>query len=293
MEALPRMVCNSAVKKTHGDHALKYRVHNSNKQVQGFGCTKSSISQKISNGKDKMIFTCLHTNRDSSKGKDAPLDLVVDFDTVGPLVKMCGITSVHDAIIAAEAGAKFIGMILWPKSKRSVSLNVAKEISKVAREHGAEPVGVFVEEDANEIGQACDATDIAFVQLHGNGARNALSSLVQHRRIIYVLHVDRNGEILTKPPTEACSTLVDWILIDSLQGGSGQRFDWDKFRVPIAASKYGWFLAGGIDPGNVTKAISILRPDAVDVSSGICSPDGIQKDSARIVSFMNAVRDFK
>ena len=59
------------------------------------------------------------------------------------------------------------------KSKRSVSLNVAKEISKDAREHGAEPVGVFVEEDAKEIEQACDATNITFVQLHGDRARSA------------------------------------------------------------------------------------------------------------------------
>jgi phosphoribosylanthranilate isomerase len=106
------------------------------------------------------------------------LDLAVDSDESVPLVKMCGITTVHDAVLAAKAGAKFIGMILWPKSKRSVSLNVAKEISKAAREHGAEPVGVFVEEDAKEIEQACDATNIAFVQLHGDRARSAFPNLL-------------------------------------------------------------------------------------------------------------------
>jgi hypothetical protein len=72
------------------------------------------------------------------------LDLAVDSNESVPLVKMCGITTVHDAVLAAKAGAKFIVMILWPKSKRSVSLNVAKEISKAAREHGAEPVGVLL-----------------------------------------------------------------------------------------------------------------------------------------------------
>lgn len=256
----------------------------------GFGWKKSKASKKISSVNDKTICMHLHAGRDSSIGMFSSLDSAVDSDESVPLVKMCGITTVHDAVLAAEAGAKFIGMILWPKSKRSVSVNVAKEISKAAREHGAEPVGVFVEEDANEIEQACDATNIAFVQLHGERARGALSNLIQHRHIIYVLHVDKDGELLTKPPNGKCSDLVDWLLIDSLQGGSGKKFDWEKFRVPTEVSKCGWLLAGGVNPENVSQAISILRPDAVDVSSGICAPDGIRKDPARIASFMNAVR---
>lgn len=78
---------------------------------------------------------------------------------------MCGIASARDAETAARAGASLIGMILWPKSKRSVSLEVAKEISKVARDCGAEPVGVFVDDDLDTILRVVDASGIEFIQV--------------------------------------------------------------------------------------------------------------------------------
>ena len=68
-----------------------------------------------------------------------------------PLVKVCGVTTVEDATQAANAGADFIGMILWPKSKRSISLDVAVDVAAAAKDGGATPVGVFVDETAEEI----------------------------------------------------------------------------------------------------------------------------------------------
>lgn len=75
-----------------------------------------------------------------------------------------------------------------------------------------------------------------------------------------------------------------WVYI-----GSGKGFDWSKFKLPPIMSKNGWLLAGGIKPENVISALSILKPDGVDVSSGICASDGIQKDKSRISSFMTSV----
>lgn len=211
-----------------------------------------------------------------------------DSRRIYPKVKMCGITSPKDAEIAAQAGANLIGMIMWPHSKRSVSPKVAKEISKVARECGAEPVGVFVDDDLNTILQAASASDLEFIQLHGDPSRAVLPKLLQLHRIVYVLHADENGNLLNNVPDESAS-LVDWVLVDSAKGGSGKGFNWQRFKVPDIRSKRGWLLAGGLHAENVCEAAGTLKPDGVDVSSGICGSDGIQKDPLRISSFMSNV----
>jgi phosphoribosylanthranilate isomerase len=78
---------------------------------------------------------------------------------------MCGITSARDAEAAVEAGARLIGMILWPNSKRPVSLSMAKEISRVALSYGAESVGVFVDDDEETILRVSDSCDLNFIQV--------------------------------------------------------------------------------------------------------------------------------
>ncbi|MCO5593073.1 hypothetical protein L7F22_047079 [Adiantum nelumboides] len=217
-------------------------------------------------------------------------DKIVNLDSypkANPKIKICGVTNARDATLAAQAGASFVGMILWPKSKRSICVGTAKEIAHAVRLHKAEPVGVFVDEDAETIDSVCSIAGIQIAQLHGERARASLTDLPSHLEIIYVAHVDKNGFLQTPLPE---SNSVDWILLDSLQGGSGNSFDWEQLKTLSIKSRKGWLLAGGLNSENVVTAISMLKPDGVDVSSGVTMPDGLLKDPARVVSFIDAVK---
>ena len=116
------------------------------------------------------------------------------------LVKVCGVTTPEDATQAASAGAHFIGMILWPKSKRSIDLDVAKSVADAAKAAGAIPIGVFVDETAEEIIAACEKVGIDHAQLHGDNARAALTDLPMKIKAVYVVSADKDGAIVTPMP---------------------------------------------------------------------------------------------
>ncbi|CAN6163925.1 unnamed protein product [Urochloa humidicola] len=240
------------------------------------GCPASSAVRMTCSAKKQIITaTPLSSGLEEAKRKE-------------PVVKMCGITSARDAAMAVQVGAKLIGMILWPNSKRSVPLSEAKEISRVAKSYGAEPVGVFVDDDEETILKVSNSCDLELIQLHGDNSRELLPVLWKNNRIIYVLNADEDGKLINAPPSE--EYVVDWFLVDSAKGGSVKGFNWDRFQMPSVKSKNGWLLAGGLHADNVCQAASALNPEGLDVSSGICCPDGLRKDPKRIHSFMSSVK---
>lgn len=204
------------------------------------------------------------------------------------IIKVCGVTSPEDARVAASSGADLIGMILWPKAGRSVSLDVAREIASVARHYGSEAVGVFVDEDAEAIKSACTQAGITFAQLHGDQARASFGDIGDDLRIIYVVHADKDGRIVTE--MSQIERRPDWYLVDSLKGGSGESFDWDALKPP-QNSLHGWLLAGGLNNENVSVAIRTAGPNGVDVSSGVCDDSKLKKDPVKVRQYISRASD--
>lgn len=116
---------------------------------------------------------------------------------------MCGVTHADDAALAAAHGASLVGMILWPGAPRAVAGERALSIAAAARACGAEPVGVFVDESAEEIARVAAKLGLRIVQLHGDTSRAALEGLPPHLEVVYALPIGGDGAALAPlPPPE-------------------------------------------------------------------------------------------
>lgn len=200
-------------------------------------------------------------------------------------VKICGITRRQDALTAAAAGADFLGFIFVPESPRRVEPSEARRIGEAVRAlaPATKLVGVFRNQKSEEVQRIADEADVDLVQLHGDEDDQAVRS--SGRPVIKTLHV---GE--TAPHTGAHPS-AQWLLFDTfhdrLAGGTGRRFDWSLLTAYDRAKPF--FLSGGITIENVVVAITLLRPDGIDLASGVESAPGV-KDQSKIAEFFERVR---
>jgi phosphoribosylanthranilate isomerase len=118
---------------------------------------------------------------------------------------VCGVTSEEDCKLAVDAGANMIGMILWPKAKRSIETSTAAAICLYAQQHGAQAVGVFVDEDAATMCHKAAESGLDYVQLHGDAARSSLHDISEDLGVIYVMHAAPNGTVQTALPSQIAS----------------------------------------------------------------------------------------
>jgi phosphoribosylanthranilate isomerase len=205
------------------------------------------------------------------------------------LIKICGVSTPDIAEKTAHTGANFIGLIFHPASSRYVTSMQAKDIVIATRNGGAEPVAVFVNQNADEMQQICEDANIKIIQLHGSPARQQHHLLPSHYQRIYVQPVTTNGRLLNinESGLSACDRTRDFLLFDSMTPGQGRLFNWQKFKYD---NYFPWFLAGGLTIKNVTQAIQLLNPTAVDVSSAVESTPG-KKDINLITQFITAVKN--
>ncbi len=197
--------------------------------------------------------------------------------------KICGVTSVEDAIAIANAGADAIGLVFYPPSPRYVSIELAREIS-LALPAFVNVVGLFVDADSETISRVLDKVAIDTVQFHGQEPEHACSQF--GKPYIKAFAVQPESDILqvVEQYSSANALLLD-TYVDNLPGGTGQIFDWKK--VPEKCEKP-LILAGGLTPENVQSAIEQTNPYAVDVSGGVESSKG-KKDIDKVKRFIREV----
>lgn len=203
-------------------------------------------------------------------------------------VKICGITTVEDGRLAVAAGADAVGFVFWPKSPRAVLPSTARLIA-AALPPFVLRVGVFVDASPEEMRRVADEVGLDVVQLHGDEPPEAVS--LAPRRAIKAVRVGPGfrPEDALRYAGRAGALLLD-TRADGLDtpGGTGRTFDWSLVR-PVREGTPFLVLAGGLTPDNVGEAIAAVRPDAVDVSSGVESSPG-RKDPAKVRAFVDAVR---
>jgi phosphoribosylanthranilate isomerase len=217
-------------------------------------------------------------------------------------VKICGITSIEDALTAVEAGADALGFVFHQNSPRRVDPEQASRIvAQLPPNLGT--VGVFVEQTVQQINETAQEAGLNAVQLHGyEFSRKKLKDVLNsHPRKLFIVFsapmlLEKNfggGELDLSPEIK---NDIGAIFLDSGKleqpGGTGRSFDWTR-AVPIASlisKDFNLVVAGGLNPDNVAEAIRILRPWGVDVSSGVETKPG-KKDTARIRAFINRVRE--
>ncbi len=205
-------------------------------------------------------------------------------------VKICGITRIEDACAAVEAGAHSLGFIFHRPSPRYVSPEQAASIIRTLPPF-VSTVGVFVNATKEEIEAVAVRAGLQVIQLHGE--EQPADCVGLSRPVIKAFRYASDQPFPGLVDYSVAALLVE-AKVPHLWGGSGVTLNWELFNrqlekhAPMVRSRL--VLAGGLDPQNVTRAVSAVKPFAVDVSTGVEDEPGI-KSPIKIKEFMNALRN--
>lgn len=211
-------------------------------------------------------------------------------------IKICGNTSLEDALLAAEAGADAVGFVFAP-SPRQITPGSAAAIA-LRLPGSVEKIGIFVDSAAEEIEATVRACGLDGVQLHDNAGPDVTARLRERfgrrLRILRVLHYAEG--FATQAAALSQDRNLDAILVDSRTaaavGGTGIAFDWKSAAASLSGGSVSGsriVVAGGLTPANVAEAISSLKSWGVDVVSGVEAAPG-RKDPAKVRAFVANAR---
>jgi len=200
-------------------------------------------------------------------------------------VKICGTTSLKDALLAVESGADAVGFIFYMQSPRNISQKDVKEIVAQLPPF-VESIGVFVNETSDKINRIAEQCRLTAVQLHGDESPAFCRRI--KRRVVKAVRVKDAESLKGMSDFDVSGFLLDAYNEES-RGGTGRVFDWN---LALRAKKQGpVIIAGGLNPYNVYTAIHRVKPYGVDVCSGVEKSPGV-KDPEKISEFIKAVHKF-
>jgi len=206
-------------------------------------------------------------------------------------IKFCGITSVEDYLYINDlVDVNYIGMIFTNKSPRYLTIDHANKILQSSTKQKS-IVGVFMNQSEASINKILKEVDLDILQFHGNETLDFCNSF--NKPFIKTVHISNQSfEFNSEFKNSANYFLLD-TSIDNKHGGTGEKFNWDLLSDNVIISdivnKSSFFVAGGLNPSNVSKLIIDYKPYGVDVSSGLESSVG-KKDHLLMKKFIENVR---
>lgn len=199
-------------------------------------------------------------------------------------IKICGLTDPEEAVACVRLGADAIGVVFYPPSPRSASIEQASAI-RAALGDRAKLVGVFVNRPAQQVIAIAENCGLDAVQLHGNETPGDVQILqTAGLRIIKVL---KDEDFLSRAELYAVPAFLIELGRGILPGGNGQGWAWEK--AASFRGRYPFILAGGLTPLNIERVVNAVCPDAIDASSALEVSPG-RKDLKLVEAFINAAR---
>jgi phosphoribosylanthranilate isomerase len=209
-------------------------------------------------------------------------------------IKVCGITSIDEALALSKAGVNYIGFIFYPASKRYVLNKLTLDQIKSIHLPGVDKVGVFVNEPIANVIATATAAGLDMIQLHGDETPNYCKEIANQYPVIKAFRISTSDEVAYK--ISEFIEEVDYLLFDtasSVYGGSGISFDWSK--LTNATQQKPYFLSGGIGPDDASKITSFVKSNtagnciAVDLNSKFEIAPG-QKNIELLQSFIPTIK---
>ena len=199
-------------------------------------------------------------------------------------IKICGITNIEDATLAANLGADALGFVFYKDSPRYIQKDAAKEIIRELPPF-VSSVGVFVNEKEDRVREISSDCRLDILQFHGNESPDFCSHF--DKKVIKAFSINNRKDLAIISSYQVSAVLLDTYYED-ICGGGGKAFNWElASEAKRFASRV--ILAGGLSPDNVMKAIQKVEPYGVDVSSGVEFKPG-KKDHVKLEKFIKIVK---